>query len=79
MPDQARRTKLVTRAQDFMNKHTFASHDDCVAALVKEFESFQATIDVRDATINALEADREMLIQELARLLKQLGREDLAT
>lgn len=55
-----------------------ATAEQQIASLTHRIASLQSTIDVRDATILSLEADREFMVQELGRLLEKLGKKDLA-
>lgn len=55
-----------------------ATAEQQIASLTQKIVSLQSTIDVRDATILSLEADREFMVQELGWLLEKLGKKDLA-
>lgn len=51
---------------------------DAVASLTQKIEAQSAIISEKNDLIDKLEAERETLITELERLLKQLGRKDLS-
>lgn len=72
LPPQDQRQDEEERSDDT------ATAEQQIVSLTNKIASLQSTIDVRDATILSLEADREFMVQELGRLLEKLGKKDLA-